>query len=167
MAEEEQAQEKTEEPSSKRLKESRDKGQVARSKYFNATVILFTSVGFLTFGKQLSANLLTMMRQSFEFDTQVILTSAFSFERLFFLARYGIIAVIPILVVIFLLSIGTPLLMGGWVFSTDQLKPKMSRLNPLKGLARMVSLKGFVEMGKAFLKFILVAGASILVLKSH
>ena len=44
MAEDEQqAQEKTEQPSLKRLKEAREKGQVARSKDFNATLILLFS----------------------------------------------------------------------------------------------------------------------------
>ena len=104
MAEEEQSQEKTEQPSAKRLKESREKGQVARSKDFNATVILlFTGVGFLVFGKQLSNQLATMMRQAFEFDTQVLLTPVIAFERLYFLAKMGLWALVPILVVIFLI----------------------------------------------------------------
>ena len=55
MAEEEQSQERTEQPSAKRLKEAREKGQVARSKDFNTTVVLlFTGVGFLLFGHYLS-----------------------------------------------------------------------------------------------------------------
>lgn len=166
MAEEEQAQEKTEQPSAKRLKESREKGQVARSKDFNATVILLcTGVGFLVFGKQLSSQLAGLMQQAFEFDTQVLLTPTLAFERLYLLAKSGIWALVPILVVIFLLSLGAPLLMGGWVFSVQSLQPKWSRLNVLKGLKRMVSIKGFVEMLKSFFKFVLVAGVAIVVLK--
>jgi flagellar biosynthetic protein FlhB len=168
MSDEEQAQEKTEQPSAKRLKESREKGQVARSKDFNATVILlFTALGFFIFGKQLSTHLAVMMRQAFEFDTQIILTPTLVFERLFFLAKTGLWALVPILVVIFLLSLGAPLLMGGWVFSGQSLQPKFSRLSMLKGFKRMVSLKGFVEMLKSFFKFVLVAGIAIVVLKSQ
>jgi flagellar biosynthetic protein FlhB len=168
MSDEEQAQEKTEEPSAKRLKESRDKGQVARSKDFNATVILlFTGVGFLSFGKQLATHLAVMMRQAFEFDAQILLTPTIAFERLFFLAKAGLWALVPILIVIFLLSLGAPLIMGGWVFSGQSLQPKMSRLNLFKGLKRMVSLKGVVEMVKSFFKFALVAIVAIAVLKSQ
>ncbi|KTD51191.1 flagellar biosynthesis protein FlhB [Legionella quateirensis] len=168
MAEEEQAQEKTEQPSAKRLKESREKGQVARSKDFNATVILLcTGVGFLIFGKQLSYQLIDMMRQAFEFDAQILLTPTVAFERLYLLAKSGLWSLVPILVVIFLLSLGAPLLMGGWVFSGQALQPKFSRLNGLKGLKRMVSLKGLVEMLKSFFKFILVASFAILVLKTQ
>lgn len=166
MAEEEQAQEKTEQPSAKRLKESREKGQVARSKDFNATVILlFTGVGFLIFGRHLSDQLADLMRQAFEFDSNVLLTPVIAFERLYSLAKMGLGSIVPILVFIFLLSLGAPLLMGGWVFSAQSLQPKFSRLNLLKGLKRMVSIKGLVEMIKSFFKFILVAGVSILVLK--
>lgn len=166
MAEEEQAQEKTEQPSAKRLKESREKGQVARSKDFNATVILlFTGVGFLIFGKHLANQLVDLMHQAFEFDANVLLTPLIALERLYTFAKIGLGALVPILVVIFLLSLGAPLLLGGWVFSTQSLQPKFSRLNMLKGFKRMVSIKGLVEMIKSFLKFILVAGVAILVLK--
>ena len=168
MAEEEQAQEKTEEPSAKRLKESREKGQVARSKDFNATVILlFTGVGFLIFGKHLSLQMAELMRQAFEFDTQILLTPTIAFERLFVLAKSGMLSLVPILMVIFLLSIGAPLLMGGWVFSGQSLQPKFSRMNPLSGLKRMVSLKGLVETVKSLLKFVVVATVSFFVLKTQ
>lgn len=168
MSEENQAEDKTEQPSAKRLKESREKGQVARSKDFNATVILlFTAVGFLLFGKQLSLHLADMMRQSFEFDTRILITPSAMLVRLYVLAKAGLLALGPILIVIFLLSLGAPLLMGGWVFSGQVLQPKMSRLSPLKGFKRMVSLKGLVEMLKSLVKFILVASVAVVVLKAQ
>ena len=168
MADDDQSQEKTEEPSGKRLQQAKEKGQVARSKDLSAAVILvFTALGFLIFGKEFVDDLAIMMRQSFSFDTETLITSAITFERLFFLAHYGVTAVIPILIVIFFLSISTPLLMGGWVFSTDSIKPKLSRLSLIKGLARMISVKGLMEMFKSFLKFILVAAVSLVVLKAQ
>ena len=168
MAEEEQSQEKTEQPSSKRLKESRDKGQVARSKDFNTTVILlFSGVGFWVYGAQLSQHLAAMMRQAFEFDAQVILTPMVAVTRLIHLAQSGLWALVPILIVIFLLSLCAPIILGGWVFSGQALQPKMSRLSPLKGFMRMVSMKSFVEMIKSFFKFLIIAVVSILVLKVH
>lgn len=166
MAEEEQAQEKTEEPSAKRLKESREKGQVARSKDFNASVILLsTAIGFLVFGKQISIHLAEMMRSAFEFNTEILITPTVAFERLYTLAKSGMLALVPILIVIFLLSLGAPLLMGGWVFSSESLQPKMSRMSFLKGIKRMVSLKGVVETVKSFFKFVLVGTVAVLVLK--
>ncbi|HAU1150521.1 TPA: flagellar biosynthesis protein FlhB [Legionella pneumophila] len=168
MADEEQSQEKTEQPSSRRLKESRKKGQVARSKDFNATVILlFTGLGFFIFGKQFSLQIATIMQKAFDFDQDILVTGNNSLESLFQLTKAGLWSVVPLLAVIFILSLLAPLLMGGWVFSGQSMQPKFSRLNVLKGFKRMISLKGFVEMLKAFLKFVLVASASIIVLRSQ
>ncbi|KTD03414.1 flagellar biosynthesis protein FlhB [Fluoribacter gormanii] len=166
MSDQEHAQEKTEQPSAKRLRDARKKGQVARSKDFNSTVtLLFTAVGFLIFGKQLALQLAVMMRHAFEFDTRVTLTPAVSAERLFFLAKMGFWSLMPLLVIIFFVTLAAPLLMGGWVFSGQVLQPKFSRLNLFQGIKRMVSLKGFVEMCKSFFKFLLVAVVAIIVLK--
>lgn len=166
MAEEDQSQEKTEEPSSKRLRESKEKGQVARSKDFNATVILlFTAMGFVMFGPQIAHHLVNMMREAFEFNADLLTTTSITMERLYYLSQYGVKSILPLLIVIFVLSLVAPLLIGGWVFSRESLSPKFSRLNPLKGFARMVSVKGLMEMFKAFLKVLLVVSASVLVLK--
>jgi flagellar biosynthetic protein FlhB len=148
------------------LQESRDKGQVSRSKDFNATVILlFTSLGFLMFGQQFANHLITMMRKSFEFNSDLLTTTSVAMEHFYFLSQYGIKAVLPILIVIFLLSLAAPLIIGGWIFSKDAVSPKMSRLNPIKGMSRMVSINGLVEMIKSMLKLLLIGGVSILVLK--
>lgn len=166
MSENDSAEEKTEQPSPKRLKEAREKGQVARSKDFNTTVsLLLTAVGFLTFGKHLSDQLAQMMRQAFEFNLSMLITPAASIERLFALSKMAFWALVPLLIVIFLVSLAAPILLGGWVFSAQVLQPKFSRLNLFKGLKRMVSLKNFVEMVKSFFKFVLVATVAILVLK--
>ncbi|MFT4059588.1 MAG: flagellar biosynthesis protein FlhB [Legionella sp.] len=158
--------EKTEQPSPKRLKEAREKGQIARSKDFNTTVaLLFTAVGFLMFGKQLSTQLALIMRHCFEFDTEVLITPVASLEHLFYLAKMGFWSLVPFFILILFISLAAPILMGGWVFSAQVIRPKFSRLNMLQGFKRMVSLKNFMEMLKSFLKFSVVAAVSLLVLK--
>ena len=168
MSEEDSSQEKTEDPSAKRLRESREKGQIARSKDFNATVILLScTTGFLIFGGEFSRQLALMIRTAFEFDARIIKTPMIAMEQMGILVKSGLMALVPILVIIFVLSLAAPLLMGGWIFSQELLQPKMSRMNPLKGLKRMVELKSLVEMIKAFFKFLLVAITSIFVLKAQ
>ena len=167
MAEDEQqAQEKTEQPSLKRLKEAREKGQVARSKDFNATLILlFSGGGFFIFGHYLSDQFMMMMRQSFDFNSSILTTPNLTLERLYFLVTAGFRAALPILLFILLFSLSAPLLMGGWVFSLESLQPQLSRLSLLKGLKRMVSLKGLMEMVKSLAKFLLLSVVAILVLR--
>lgn len=165
---EEQSQEKTEQPSAKRLKELRDQGQVVRSKDFNATLILLlTGLGFLLFGKTMCQYLVMMMRQSFDLDRSLWLTPQVTLELMARLIQWGAFSIAPVLVLIFLISLFAPLLLGGWVFSSQAMQPKWSRLNALKGFQRMVSLKGLVEMVKSFLKFIFITVVAWLVLKSQ
>lgn len=168
MSGEEQSQERTEQPSAKRLKEAREKGQIARSKDFNTTVILmFTGVGFLIFGGQLSQHLAQMVQQSLDFDRQILLAPTLAMEKMFLLAKSGLLALAPILIFIFILSLAAPILMGGWVYSGQVLYPQFSRLSPLKGFKRMISIKGLVELVKSLFKFILVAAVALVVLKTQ
>lgn len=163
---EEQAQEKTEQPSPKRLKEAREKGQVARSKDFNATLILlFSGAGFLLFGRYLAEQLMAIMRQSFDFDSSVLTTALPAIQKLSSLMAMSFWAILPILLLILILSVAAPLVIGGWVFSLQSLQPQASRLSPLKGFKRMVSLKSLVEMAKSMLKFLLIAVVAIFVLQ--
>jgi flagellar biosynthetic protein FlhB len=53
--------------------------------------------------------------------------------------------------------------MGGWSFSLETISFKLEKLDPIKGLARIFSLKGLVELVKALAKFVLLLGAAILV----
>lgn len=165
MAEDDQAQEKTEQASPKRLKESREKGQVARSKDLNAMVILlFTGVGFLLFGRYLATDLMQLMHNAFEFNVTILTTPESTLNLLYFLALEAMYSLLPILLIIVVLSLLAPLIMGGWVFSLQAIQPQMSRLSPLKGVKRMFSLKSLVEMLKSFAKFVLIAAVAIIVL---
>lgn len=168
MADDDKAQEKTEQPSAKRLRESREKGQVARSKDLNAALILlFTAGGILLFGQHIARQMLGMMHEAFIFNQETLITVNDMMRQIRPLIITSFFAVLPLLIIVLLLSFLAPLAMGGWVFSTEALQPKFSRLSPLKGLARMFSLKGLAEMIKALLKFILISAVSIVVLKKQ
>nr|HAT8712661.1 flagellar biosynthesis protein FlhB [Legionella jordanis] len=166
MADEEQSQERTEQPSAKRLREAKEKGQVARSKDLNATLILlFSGIGFFVFGHYLSQQFMQIMRQAFEFNSEDLRAPWLLLAKLFLLMQDGFWVLFPFLMLLFILTLFAPIFMGGWVFSTQALLPKFSRLSLLKGLKRMFSLKGAVEMTKAFLKFSLVAVVAVFLLK--
>ena len=65
MAENEQGQEKTEEATEKRIKDSRERGQVPRSREFNTFFMMFVSgLTLLFFGGGLVSDLLKIIRES-------------------------------------------------------------------------------------------------------
>src|SRR5699024_1735987 len=60
-----------------------------------------------------------------------------------------------------------PMLLGGWMMSAKSMAPKLSKLNPLKGLKRMFSSQILAELGKAVAKSLLVGGIGIAFLLEH
>ncbi len=158
---EDASQEKTEEPSEKRKQETRDKGQVPRSKELNTVVSLMVSgMGILFFGhylveflaSQLSASL-TLSPADFA-DTSTIYTA--SSEAL----TSTIVALLPLLTVALLSAFFGPVAMGGWIFKFSSIEPKLEKLNPLKGLGKIFSSQGLMELVKALTKFFLVASVA-------
>ena len=73
----------------------------------------------------------------------------------------------PFLLLTLVLALITPALIGGWLFSTKALGFKANKLNPLTGLKRMLGTQALMELVKALVKFILVAGIGYLVVVSQ
>jgi flagellar biosynthetic protein FlhB len=73
------------------------------------------------------------------------------------------LAFLPIAGLLLLAALGSPLLIGGWLFSLKSLEPKFSRMNPITGMGNMVSSRSAVELVKAILKTILVGAIAWLV----
>lgn len=164
MAENETSQEKTEQPTSKRLQDAKEKGQVARSKDFTSFLVLsFASIAFITLGPMVSSSFLQVFRMIFQFDISVLTSpdNTLHFAKIVILNI--IISILPVFFIVLLAGILGPILIGGWVFSAKSVAPKFDRLNPLKGIKRMFSIKSLMELVKAFLKFLVVAVVAILV----
>ncbi|OJX95314.1 MAG: flagellar biosynthesis protein FlhB [Legionella sp. 40-6] len=161
-------EEKTEDPSAKRLREAREKGQTIRSKDFNTMMaLIFAASIFFIFGNHISRQMLLMMQQSFTFDIDRLITVSVSMEHVAYLLSTIGWVLLPLFVLLFIVPLGASLILGGWVFSREQMLPKLSRLNPLGGFKRMVALKSYVEMIKAFLKFLVVLTVALIVLKTE
>ncbi|HUM98889.1 MAG: flagellar biosynthesis protein FlhB [Halothiobacillus sp. 20-53-49] len=157
MAENENGQEKTEEPSEKRLQESREKGQVPRSRELASLALTAGSaVVFLVFGGQMMANLAAMMRQAFIISRTEIYDPATMFHRLALYFSEGFLALMPLFIATIVLALAATLLVGGWNFSSQALVPQLNRLNPITGIGRMFSMKSLVELLKTLAKFGLI-----------
>jgi len=71
------------------------------------------------------------------------------------------------MIFLFIASIAGSIALGGWLLSAKAVAPKFSRLNPIKGLGRMFSLKSLVELGKAIAKVSVVLFFAIIILDSQ
>jgi flagellar biosynthetic protein FlhB len=156
-------QEKTEEPTSKRLEDARKKGQIARSRELNTVVMLMTgAVMLVMLGKKIGAGWLEMMQRYFRLDRTAIFDPAT--PVLYFKQALLDSALLwaPFIGVMVAAAIAAPLALGGWTFSWEAIAPKFDKLNPLQGLARMFSMHGLVELLKALLKFLLIFAVAVM-----
>ena len=67
----------------------------------------------------------------------------------------------------FVAAIAGTVLLGGWVFSGKALKPDFARMNPVKGLGRMVGPKALGELAKGLAKVVLLGGIGWIVLETR
>ncbi|WP_207062440.1 flagellar biosynthesis protein FlhB [Motiliproteus sp. SC1-56] len=165
MAESESGQEKTEEPTAKRLQDAREKGDIARSKELTTTVLLMAAAaGLMVFGTQIAADLEGMMKYNFALSRQDVFDPALIFRHLGDSAAEMLWSLSGFFLMVVIAALVGPTALGGWNFSSQALAPKFSRINPLAGLKRMFSMKALVELAKALAKFLLVGALCVLIL---
>ena len=164
MAEESQdGQEKTEEPSQRKLEKAREDGKVVTSKemfvFTSLTAGLITALAIMAFGRQPLTNwggLFTLEAKT-HIDSLILAHMDYA---LWFLIQGTIIFGLPIMIVTILTQFGV----GGLIFAPKAVAFKGSRINPLSGLKRMFSLKALVELGKSILKVIFLFGIGFVVI---
>ena len=164
MAEEQTGQERTEEPTERRLQEARKKGQVPRSKELNTMLsLLLAAISLLVFGGYISQNLMQISVEGFSIPRELAFDTAQLPFQFMYMASQALLALSPFMAIMLVSVFAGPLLMGGWSFSLESISFKLEKLDPIKGLARIFSLKSLVELAKALAKFVLLLGAAILV----
>lgn len=150
--------EKSEEPTPHRLREAREKGQVAKSREITiAVVLLFSYYLFQYLGTSMWLNLTEMARTLFQMIPEAR-NFDLAFAGLVFLIglRAMAMVVLPIFAIVFFAALIAEAMQTGLVFSLDPLSPKIEKLNPLEGFKKMFSMQGFVELIKSLLKIVIV-----------
>ncbi len=158
-------QERTEQPTPKKLEEARKKGQVPRSRELNTLVMMLASSGgLLLLGDQIVLGLSELMQSGLQIER----THAFDTRAMGLLLggaiRDAIGLIIPFCLLLLIAALLGPMALGGGSVSLQAMAPKFSKLNPIKGLGRIFSLKGLTELLKALLKFVLIGSVGALLL---
>jgi len=157
MAENKDGTEKSEEPTDKKLRDTREKGQIPRSKELSTLLMTLSASIFLYFyGYYMIEDFVIIMELGLSFDR----SHAFDFNmltnRVLAMAVNAIYMVIPFLFLMVFIALTSSALIGGWTFSAKSLAPKFSKLNPMKGLKKMISMNALMELLKALAKFVLI-----------
>lgn len=155
----ESAQEKTEEPTARKLSKARDDGQVARSIELPAAAIVIGAfLTILATGGWLVTRIADSFAQGFVFDRktldQPLLLPTVFFDQA--LTSFWLIA--PIMLLTAVLAVIAAGMTGGYLFSLKAVAPKASKLSLVEGFKRMFGTHAATELLKAIIKFTLVSG---------
>ena len=161
MAEENESQEKTEEPSQRKLEQAKEEGKVLTSKEMYVFTTLTMALLFMIAISLFLKPQITEWSKLFEFDQfsldQFISIKQFQLSKMrdayFFVFKVILIVGIPMFITVCL----TQIAVGGINFSTKALAFKINKLDPVKGMGKIFSMKGLVELGKAILKILLLS----------
>ncbi|TCP61391.1 flagellar biosynthetic protein FlhB [Rhodovulum bhavnagarense] len=152
-------QEKTEEPTPKRRQQAREDGQIITSKETFVFVSMAGAVGLLALAFALMPRAASAWAGYFRFDGIAHLDSLIAgrtVDALVAVVMVTLAAGLPLAALTLFAQAAT----GGLNFAPKALGLKMNKLDPLKGMQRMISMRSLVELVKAVLKVTLLIGAA-------
>jgi flagellar biosynthetic protein FlhB len=161
MSEERKEQERTEEATPKRREEAREKGQVAKSRELASVAVLGASLIYFYFGASgLITRMMEMMKSHFMRSGTLKLTieSVQPFAMDIVLQAFIILA--PFLIIMIVASLAANVLQVGFMFSTQSIMPEFSKIDPIKGFARMFSVRSLAELIKNILKIAIITAVA-------
>ncbi|AFH50229.1 Flagellar biosynthetic protein FlhB [Ignavibacterium album JCM 16511] len=158
-------QEKTEQPSSKKLDEARRKGMVAKSIEVNSLLIVVA--GLITIfllqsyiGQRMGTFTINIFNSLDTLPKKISLLPNLAFD--WYMYFFSVLA--PIMTAIVIVALASNIAQVGFKLSPEALTPKFSKLNPASGIKRIFSSKSLVEVFKTLLKFFVIAFFTYLIL---
>ena len=156
-----ESQEKTEEPTARRLSKAREEGQIARSTEITiAASVISVAIYIYLFGSSLLGNVANIFAQGLVFDSLAVLEPQVAAGRLADAMIEALFSILPILILTGVVVLACSGLIGGYNFSWKSLQPKASKFNPIAGFKRMFGMQALVNLGKSIAKFLLVGGVT-------
>lgn len=149
--------EKTEDASPRKIEKAREDGDVPRSRELATFTVLMTAGACLwAFGGMLVGRLATSLKSGLTLDREQIFNPNILLERILNDIVSVMLACLPIAGAVMLIALISPMLIGGWLFSSKAFMPNFGKLNPIKGIGNMFSKNALVELLKAIIKTIVI-----------
>ncbi|MPW28782.1 flagellar biosynthesis protein FlhB [Agarivorans sp. B2Z047] len=159
-------QEKTEDPTGKKLEDARNKGQVARSKELGtAAVLISAALAIMVFGGMLAESMVKVFQTAFVMSREEVFDVNLMLKNLGIMGWLLFKPMIWIMGFITLAALIGNTLLGGMPFSWEAARPKASKMSPIQGFKRMLGIQAFVEFIKSVAKVLVIAGVVWFVLQ--
>lgn len=160
-------QERTEQPSEKRLREAREKGDIPRSRDLSGALVTLAGVAaLLNGGERAMTHARTIYHLGLDYSRDALFSDALPGRVLGLALHEALMLFMPVAIATVLACFAGPILLGGISFSAQALQPKFERLDPVSGFGRIFAMRGLVELGKALVKLLFIGAALALLLKA-
>ncbi len=153
-------QEKTEEPTSKKLEDARQKGNVPKSQDASGFVTLLVGIIALVLLLSFMGERLIKLYIYYQNLIGIELTKELFFKIVIHTMLQVILIILPVAISIMIAGILSNVMQFGFLFTTEPLMPNFGKINPIKGLANLFSLKKLVDSIKIILKVSAVFGVA-------
>ncbi|GIU36187.1 flagellar biosynthesis protein FlhB [Shewanella schlegeliana] len=168
MAENDSSQEKTEEATSRKLQQAKDKGQVARSKELGTSAVLIAaSVGLLMTGPNIAQAMHNIMSKLFTLSREEIFDTSQMTNVWGLVGTELAVPLMGFITFLALIAFAGNIALGGMSFSVKAFMPKASKMSPIAGFKRMFGVQALVELTKGIAKFSVVAITAYLLLSIY
>ena len=172
FADDGQGGEKTEEPTAKKLEDARKEGQVAKSKEIANGLGLLSLFLVLKFW---TGNMANDFKNLFKViynrmpDITKLVGNPVPQQDMKDLFQYALLVTLktlaPILLIGFIIAFLSDYVQVKWKVTTKPLQPKFSKMNPVSGLKKIISMNSLVELIKSIAKILLIGWVSYSYLK--
>lgn len=147
---------KTEKPTPHRIKEARERGQVARSVEINSVVVLLAGLLTIRYAGSYMVDSLRDITVFFYQNMNITLGTENIYTYGIFLMGRTFLILAPVLGVILLVGLLANYLQVGVLFSLKPLTPTFNKINPVNGFQRLFSRRSLVEFVKSILKLLII-----------
>ncbi len=165
---EESFQEKTEQPTPKKLEKAKQEGNVPKSSEVSSALILMTSLAvFIFLGSWMFWSLSSFMGGVLKNAGTLSLDESSLFPFVTYVLSHVFKVLLPLMLTVLIAGVIGNVVQFGFVFSSKPFVPNISKLSPISGLKKLLSLKSLVEVIKALCKFAFVSVIAYIVLRSE
>ena len=161
-------QEKTEKATPRKRSEARKKGQVAKSREIPSVAVLLAGLSTLyVFGTYMYNHITSLMQDTFSMITAPNLNLSEFLTLSHIIVERFIVMVLPLMIAVFVTALLSNVMQVGWLLSWEAVTPKLSKLDPIKGMQKLFSKQTLMELFKSLAKLALVGAIAYLTVKGE
>lgn len=149
--------ERTEDPTARKLAQARSEGQVFRSQEVLSVGMLLVGISVLWVGTPWGIEKLQVVMSSILLASNTTTLTPTSVQDLLMNLGIKVVQVLlPLMMALMIAGILLNVVQSGWNFTFKPLQPKLQKISPLKGFKRIFSSQGLFQFFKSFLKILIV-----------